>query len=392
MAEDTPDARIRDAGVSRTTRREFVRTLVNLGVAGGVARALEPGALDAAAGGDVPVVYAYARDDPSDPASLVPRTKRVPGDWYASMERAFRLRRTILDGDLQGIVGSFVVPGAYDDATARVAVDGTDKAVRDRVRDAASDVDAPGVDVAVRVHDGIESPPDRGPAGHPDVDDTPESRVSGGVYCGSPTSGGTLAPAMYASGGPGEPTAYFATANHLYGPGGTARTEHAGEPLFLRARGGWPRIGVVERGYPNEDVVRVRPVDGFRPASRIAGEQPSLVAGQFTRWGLADLRARGEPLTKIGAMGGRTSGEIQGVDGITYFVGDVPKGGQLKWGSEDSMTDGDSGSVAYHPDPDAPDDQLLVAGFNTARTWWPGDNYTWGTAAYHVHERYGLHF
>ncbi len=382
--------RLRDS-VS-TTRRGFVRGLVNLGVAGGLARALEPGALEAAAGSDVPVVYAYARDDPMDPSSLVPRTKWVPGDWYESMESAFRLRHTLLDVGLDGLIGSFVVPGAYDEGTASVAIDGTDEAVRDRVRDAASDVDAPGVDVKVRV---LDDPPGRPEHGEPDRrwgEDVPGTRVPGGVHCGSRTSGGTLAPAMYATEGPGEPTPYFVTANHLYNPGGTARTEHVDEPLFLRGREGDPLIGRVQRGYPNEDVVRVRPADGFEPVSRIAGEEPSRVAGQFTRWGLADLRARGEPLTKIGAFGGRTSGQIKGVAGITYYVGDVPKGGQLKWGSEDAMTDGDSGSVAYHPDPDAPDEQLLVAGFNNARTWWPGDNYTWGTAAYHVHERYGLHF
>lgn len=381
----------RDSGSRATTRRGFVRAAVNLGVAGGLARTLESGALDAAADGDVPVVYAYARDDPADPSSLDPRVTWVPGDWYASMESAFELRHAILDAGLDGLLGTFVVPGTYDETTASVAVDGTDEAVRDRVREVAADADVDATpDVSVRVRD-PPSPPDRD---DPDNrrGETPESSVPGGVYCGSPSSGGTLAPAMYASEGPGEPTAYFATSNHLYSPGGTGTTEHAGEPLYLHAREDDPRIGVVDRGYPNEDVVRVRPVDGYRPVSRIAGAEPSVVAGQFTRWGLADLRAREEPLTKIGALGGRTTGQIQGVAGITYYVGDVPKDGQLKWGGEDSMTDGDSGSVAYHPDPDAPDEQLLVAGFNNARTWWPGENYTWGTAAYHVHERYGLHF
>jgi hypothetical protein len=306
------------------------------------------------------------------------------------MKSAFRLRHTILDVGLDGLTGSFVVPGTYDETTASVAIDGTHEGVRERAREVASDVDAD-VNVEVRVRDPPPTPDRSGPARTRD-EEGPGSSVPGGVYCGSASSGGTLAPALYADDGSGEATAYFATANHLYSAGGVGRTEHAGEPLYLRAREDDPRIGVVERGYPNEDVVRVRPVDGFRPVSHIAGEEPSLVAGQFTRWGLADLRARGEPLTKVGALGGRTSGRIKGVDGITYYVGDVPKDGQLKWGAEDTMTDGDSGSVSYHPDPERPEDQLLVAGFNNARTWWPGENYTWGTAAYHVHERYGLHF
>jgi hypothetical protein len=373
------------------TRREFARGLASFGVAGGLARALEPAVLDAGSG-DVPVVYAYARNDPSDPSSLVPRKKWVPSDWYESVKGAFRLRNSLLDAGLEGLVGSFVVPGGYDDGTASVSIDGTSDGVRGRVRDATSGVDAPGVDVDVRVLDEPPTQPERADPGGQREAVTPEAGVPGGLYCGSGTSGGTLGPAMYASNGGGDPTPYFVTANHLYGPGGAVRSEHVGDPLVLRGREDEPRIGTVERGYPNEDVVCARPTNGYRPASRIAGAEPSLVAGQFTRWGLADLRARDEPLTKIGAFSGRTTGQIQGVAGITYYVGDVPKGGQLKWGDESSMTDGDSGSVAYHPDPGSPDEQLLVAGFNSARTWWPGDNYTWGTAAYHVRERYGLHF
>lgn len=382
---------LRDAAPQRT-RRGFVRSLVNLGVGAGLASALEPSVRDAADAERVPVVYAYARPDPTDPSSLVARTKWVPGDWYAAVERAWDARRTLLDGGLEGVVSSFVVPGALDDATASVAFDGVSEDARDRVRDAAADLDAPRVDVDVRVLDGHPARHERDRGRPSRLGDPSSSSVPGGLYCGSPTSGGTLAPAMYSTDDSGEPVRWFATANHLYGSGGTKRSAHRGEPLYLRDRADSPRIGEVDRGYPNEDVVRARPVEGFEPASRIEGAEPSRVAGQFTRWGLADLRARGEPLTKVGALGGRTTGEIKGVAGITCFVGDVCKGGQLKWGDEDAMTDGDSGSVAYHPDPAGPDDQLLVAGFNNARTWWPGDNYTWGTAAYHVHDRYGLHF
>jgi hypothetical protein len=55
------------------------------------------------------------------------------------------------------------------------------------------------------------------------------------------------------------------------------------------------------------------------------------------------------------------------------------------------MSDGDSGSVNYHPDPKTTNG-VLIGGFNDARTWWPGDTYVWGTAAYQLRRRYGYHF
>lgn len=87
-----------------------------------------------------------------------------------------------------------------------------------------------------------------------------------------------------------------------------------------------------------------------------------------------------------------SSGQITGIGGITCYAGGGYRDGQLKWGSEDTVTDGDSGSVSFHPDPERPDEQVLVAGLDNARTWWPGANYTWGTAASHVCDRHGLSF
>ena len=94
----------------------------------------------------------------------------------------------------------------------------------------------------------------------------------------------------------------------------------------------------------------------------------------------------------MGARSGHQVGEIDGVNGLTSYYGDVPKDGQLKWGGRFTMGNGDSGSVNYHPDPERPDEGVLVGGFNDARTWWPGEEYVWGTAAYYLQRRYGYHF
>ena len=162
--------------------------------------------------------------------------------------------------------------------------------------------------------------------------------------------------------------------------------------MFLEHADGRTRIGRVNRGFPGGDFVRVRPENGYASASRIDGASPSRVGGQFTKVGLADLYARGEPLEKVGGRTGHTSGEIKGINGMTYYYGSMYRRGQLKWGEESTITDGDSGSVSYHSDPERPDEQVLVAGFNNARSWWPTGDFTWGTAAYHVYAAHGFHF
>jgi hypothetical protein len=48
--------------------------------------------------------------------------------------------------------------------------------------------------------------------------------------------------------------------------------------------------------------------------------------------------------------------------------------------------------VNFHPDPENPDAGVLVGGLNNARTWWPGENYIWGTGAYHITENHGYTF
>lgn len=132
-------------------------------------------------------------------------------------------------------------------------------------------------------------------------------------------------------------------------------------------------LGRVRWDSPDEDLVRVAPADDHRPASRIRDVAQPGVGGHFTRPGRllwSDNGHRRHHLLRRRGLQGRT----------------------VQVGSEDTVTDGDSGSVSFHPDPERPDEQVLVAGLDNARTWWPGANYTWSTAAYHVYDRHGLSF
>jgi hypothetical protein len=207
--------------------------------------------------------------------------------------------------------------------------------------------------------------------------------IPGSVPIASEELFGTLAPAMR---DPSDGSRYFATANHVFGG-----ADNRGDPLYL-LDGGRTEIGSVRSGYPKSDLVCARPEDGYEPLSRIRKESSGRVLGQFTEAGLADLKAAGEPLEKVGAKTGHSEGKIQAVDGFTCAYGAICKQGQLKWGEESGFDDGDSGSVNYHADPDDPEAGVLVGGFNNARTWWPGEDYIWGTAAHHITEKHGFTF
>ncbi len=376
---------LRDALDDGVSRRRFAELLLSTGFGAAAVRWLTPDDFRATPSDEVPIVYAVARSDPDDPASLEPRKKTVPRDWHAELTRAFEVYERRLGGGLSGLVGAFVQPGTYGGGGTAIHVDVVGEELADRLVGFTHDVE-------LSISQLPELPPRperRQSADLTFAHDADSEAVPGGVACGNGDSLATLAPAVYdAESG----DAFFATSNHLFGEEGTLRTAHRGRRLVVYGKRDVDALGRVERGYPNEDVVRVTPADDHRPVSRIRDVAQRRVAGQFTRLGLADLKARGEPLTKVGAVSGVSTGQIQGIDGITCYTGNVCKDGQLKWGSEDTMTDGDSGSVSFHPDPEHPDEQVLVAGFNNARTWWPGGDYTWGTAAYHLYDQHGFSF
>ncbi len=348
-------------------RRRFVSTLLGAGF-GSMAGLLTPEDVEAAGRNEVPLVYAHGEN-------FEPRTMTVPADWFADLRSAFDAQRRFDVRSTPGVVGSAVIPGEFGGRNAALTVDVTGSeaggAVPERVGDVAVEVNR------------VESTRS---------DETRSDRASsiagrwipGGIECANREASGTLAPAMY----DGE-TPFFATSNHVYG-GDEERFK--GEPFFVFGNRGPRKIGEVRRGYQLDDFVRIDPVNGFRPLSVIHGESPSPVVGQFTREGLAELKARGSKLEKIASRTGHSSGKLQAIDGMTCAYGKVCKRGQLKWGSQSDFTDGDSGSVNYHPDPENPDSGLLIGGFNNARTWWPGEDYIWGTSAYRIVSEYGFTF
>ena len=376
--------RIRDLLSPDLGRREFVQVALEAGFGFSMLSHLSIDDFLSAPGDEVPIVYGFARDDPDDPGSLSPRKKTVPAQWYNDLSRALAVHERLPVAEIPGLAGLFISPNARGDG-ASIQAHITEADARSTLAATLEDIPLDITEIE-KLPPRTESEPSRTPEY---VDDILDPWVTGGVACQGSSGLGTLAPAMY---DPDADARFFTTSNHLYGQHGTRQTEHRGASLSLVSDDERAEIGTVRRGYPSADFVRVDPVDDYVPRSDVLGADEKRVAGHFTKVGLADLQARGEELRKYGAISRETTGQIKGIDGVTCFTGKVCKFGQLKWGGEETMTDGDSGSVSYHADPAHPDEQVLVAGFNNARTWWPGSDYTWGTAAHHIHDQYGYTF
>lgn len=363
-------------------RREFLRTVASGGYAIGIAQLLGVEEFLAADDGEVPIVTALSRTDPDDPWSLEERTRYVPAEWYASVEKAVELNELLAQFGFTGYLGSAVVPGDYDSATATlsVGVSSNGESVRemlDNLGDGVS-IDIETILNVEDAEDGLESLQPRY------VDSVAERAVPSGVACETPTSMATLGPALYHPDGERE---FFVTAEHAFGgqlEGATLRLPIEDGDVF--------DLGTVEYAHPVEDIVAVEPAGRLAPSNSIDTTRTNRVRGQLTRMGLADLVAREEELEKVGALTGHTTGRIQGIDAVTCFTDDFCRKGQIRWGGEMDLTDGDSGSVSFHPDPNGEEDDVLIAGFNNARTWWPGQSYVWGVAAYKITDMYGYHF
>ncbi|SNZ02455.1 hypothetical protein SAMN06269185_0026 [Natronoarchaeum philippinense] len=368
-----------------TTRRQLLRAGANGAVATGIA-ALSP-IDDVLAAGDeaTTITYAYARDDPADLATLRPRTKTVPGDWHRAVSGAFDVHDRLVDADIPGLLGSAVVPGSYDAPMASIAVDVLPDAESVLTGSLAELLD--GVDFLSAAVSKVDPSGERRDADGA-IEYAPsltEPDAPGGIPCGHDGALGTLAPALFDADG----RSYFATSNHLFGAGDDSVEESL---VVFDDEQSERTLGRVQRRYPRQDFVLAWPTGDFNPTNGVAAPGPSTVAGQFTRIGLADLAARGEPLWKVGARTGVTTGPIRGIDGVTCYAGGRCRRGQLRWGGEATFDDGDSGSVNFRPDPERPDECVLVGGLNNARTWWPGQNFTWGTAAYQMTAVNGVRF
>ncbi|MDF9745217.1 hypothetical protein [Natrinema salsiterrestre] len=377
-------ATLRDRLETGMDRREFVRTVASGGFAIGMARWLGVDDFLAADDGEVPIVTALVRDDPDDPWTVRERTRYVPAEWYAAVEKAFEVNRRLARFAFTGYLGSAVIPGDYGSGTATVSVglssDG--HSVGELLGEFAEgiDIDPETIIDVEEIQDGPEAYEPRF------ADSLADGSVPSGVACETPSSMATLGPTLYH---PDSKQRFFVTADHAFG-GDRDSTEDA---LSLpRPDDDAIELGDVVHYHPVEDVAAVEPNGWLEPASRIDAQSRPRVRGQFTKFGLADLVARDRELEKVGAMTGHTTGEIQGVDAVTCFTDEFCRRGQIRWGGEMDLTDGDSGSVSYHPDPEGEDGDVLVAGFNNARTWWPGQSYVWGVGAYRLTEKHGYHF
>jgi hypothetical protein len=383
--DDTRTSAVHDESVGSMGRRRFVNTLLGLGFGALSASLLSADDVQAAGRDEVPVVYGLTRDGES--GELRPRRKTVPADWYDDFRSALAAHRNLEVIGREDVASSAVAPGEYGGRNASIRVEITTEEARGEVPET---VEQTPVEVRrVEATDARKSKSPGSAAAVSELRDSDSSTVArgdgvpGSVAVASDDLYGTLAPAMR---DPEDGSRYFATANHVFGG-----TGNEGKPLYL-LDGGRTEIGAVRSGYPKSDMVCARPKDGYEPLARIREGSPGRVLGQFTKVGLADLKAAGERLEKIGVKTGHTTGKIQAVDGFTCAYGAICKQGQLKWGQESGFSDGDSGSVNYHPDPDNPEAGVLVGGFNNARTWWPGENYIWGTAAHHVTAKHGFTF
>ena len=389
----TRSSAVHDEPVGRMGRRRFVNTLAGLGFGALSASLLTAEDVRAAGSDEVPIVYGLTRDAGRDSGggssgdenagAVRPRRKTVPADWYDDFRSAVAAHRTLDVIHREEVASSAVSPGEYGGANATIRVEITAEEVRGAVPERVEETP---VEVR-RVERTGDRQRDADSAALRDSESLGQRERDGGVpgsvAVASDELFGTLAPAMR---DPRSGSLYFATANHVFGG-----TGNGGDPLYL-LDGGKTEIGSVRSGYPKSDVVCAEPTDGYQPLHRIRDGTPGRVLGQFTKVGLADLKAAGEKLEKIGAKTGHTKGKIQAVDGLTCAYGAICKQGQLKWGEESGFGDGDSGSVNFHPDPDDPDAGVLVGGFNNARTWWPGEDYIWGTAAHHVTNKHGFTF
>lgn len=377
-------ASIRDRVESGMDRREFVRTLVTGGYAIGMARFLGVEDFLAADDGEVPVVTALVRRDPADPWSLEERTAYVPADWYAAVEKAIELNDRLSRAAFTGYLGSAVVPEPYDEggAAVSVGVSGDLDSVRETIGEIADDVS-----LDLRTVLDVDSLEDDSDHYRPRmVESVTDSRVPAGVACETASSLATLGPAVF---DPEDRRQYFVTADHAFDDERGDAAASLSLPVSTEAP---VELGSVRRAHPVEDIALIEPGGSLSPSTWIDAPEPVRVRGQLTRWGLADLVARGEDLEKVGALTGHTTGRVQGFDAVTCFTEEFCRRGQIRWGGEMDLTDGDSGSVSYYADPEGGERDVLIAGFNNARTWWPGQNYVWGVAAYRVTERHGYHF
>ena len=402
-ASERSGGREHEDGGSRIDRRSILRSVGGVGYALGLSGVIGiDSALDAP-DGTVDVETAYVRSPDSDhlfdepnAATFEAVTREVPADWYERVETALDIHAKLVKTRIPGYLNSAVVPGTYDEGTARLSIGVRPNDVASLPRDLSGLLSRIGIDwgdsldgIAIEIEEaeGVDGLEGDAPTeatqlvAHGDVDPIP-----GGVRCETNHNFATLTPALYRS---DASTPLFGTALHAFPDWDAASGDELALPTIHDDE---PRtIGHVVDALPDLDVAIARPARSARPGS-VLGRNGSLpVVGQYTLWGLADLVARGEDVLKIGGTSGTSSGAVHGIDAATCVTTDRCRRGQLKWGSETDISDGDSGSVTVNADRDDVDG-AIVASINSARTWWPGQDHVWGVAAHELTDRHGYHF
>lgn len=360
---------IHNESISSAGRRRFMKSLVGAGFGITAVNYLTAEDVLAAGKEEVPVVYGLVH---GDDGSVKARTKNVPADWYNDLQHAINAHKSKNFHHKSGVLGSWVVPGEYGGQNASIDVDIRKEDARGNIPEHVD-----GVPVNVNKVEGFSV----GKCNTKDEGDI----VRGGVKCtNGDGSSATLSGRIQDT---STNDYYFATAGYLF-------DNNTGGSLY-QPDDQDPKIGKVTNAYCYCDLVIAEPRNGHTPdhhIKRVNSGEPSNVKGIFTKSGLSDLKASGEPLEKVGITTCHTQGQIQAVDGNTCYYGCKCKTGQLKWGSESDFDDGDSGSLNFHPDPKNSTEDILIGGINNAVTWWDGDNFVWGTAGHHIHNEHGLLF
>ena len=397
---DTPTGGRVDGGRSRyPSRRSVLRDVAASATAIGIAGAMGVVDVGTIPDGTVEVETAVVRrDDGTDDASraapdLEARTMEVPADWHARVERAIAIHRHLIRARIPGYLNSAVVPGSFDDGTVRLSVGIRPDEFRSVPRDLSGLIDRIGLDIG-RPLDGISIEfDDEDP-----VDDSPDSMddnslqvaphagletVPGGLRCQTSIGHATVMPTLY----DGDGNEFFGTAAHAV----PANADQAEIRLPSVRDDDIRTIGTVIDRFDDVDVALVAPRDRVSPDSSLGVDSRRQIVGQYTRWGLATLVARDATLETIGGTTGYSSGTINGIDASTCLTTDRCRRGQVTWGHETDLEDGDSGSVTIGPPHDDLEGHLAVS-VNSARTWWPGQSHVWGVAAHRLTSRRGYHF
>lgn len=369
-------------------RRSFIKSLSGLGFGITTALHLTPEDVRAANNNEVPVVIGFETSS-DNPGEKIPVTKNVPADWYNDYRHAdsvYKRKREEIS-NVSSVESIWLVPGKYGGRNARIKVTVAKGTASQAYGQIPESID--GVPIEITEVGGYElgtcSTGNYNYGHYPD--DVPGSVqiCNGNVY-------GTLTGRIYDG---NDLNDYFVISNHIYGGRGT---EYQDEPLY-QPESYYDTLGRVEYGHCGYDAMKIRPVNGHNPITRIEDATPSEdLTGWYSKEGLGDLSADGQSVKKYGCRTGYSQGKIESGDGWSQAYG-CTKYGQLQWGDNDDFDDGDSGSLVYHEPPNDSggydESSIWACGMANAHTadWAElAGNFVWGTSAWKLHNQLDWYF